>query len=102
MNDLFITPMKVQSLPGAFFNSEKPEATAKTSIFRDIFESAVNNVTETEKDVTEKQYLLATGQIDDVHTVPIAVSKAQLSVDLLVALRGKALESYNELIRLNV
>ena len=50
----------------------------------------------------DKQYLLATGQIDDAHTVPIAAAEAQLSVDLLVQLRNKAVEAYNELMRISL
>ena len=50
----------------------------------------------------ETQYLLATGQLDDAHTLPIAESKAALSLDLLISLRNKAMESYSELMRMNV
>ncbi len=45
---------------------------------------------------------LATGQIDDAHTVPAAAAKAQLSVELLSALRNKALEAYTEIIRISI
>lgn len=103
MNDLFITPIKAKTLPGDFFNIERAsDQGTKKSMFRDAFDMAIRNVVESENDLNNKQYLLATGQIDDAHTVPIATAKAQLSVDLLVALRGKALEAYNELIRLSV
>ena len=49
-----------------------------------------------------KQYLLATGQLDDAHSLPIAQAKAGISIDLLVTLRNKALESYNELLKMNI
>ena len=49
-----------------------------------------------------KQYLLSTGQLDDAHTLPIAEAKASLSVDVLITLRNKTLEAYNELIKMNV
>ena len=39
--------------------------------------------------------MLATGQTDDPHTEPIAAAKAQLSLDLLIQLRNKALDAYN-------
>ena len=57
---------------------------------------------DTQKNLEDKQYLLATGQIDDAHTVPIAAAEAQLSVDLLVQLRNKAVEAYNELMRISL
>lgn len=52
--------------------------------------------------MTTQEYLLSTGQIDDAHTVPAAAAKAQLSVELLTALRNKALESYNEMMRISI
>ncbi len=53
-------------------------------------------------DVEHKQYLLATGQLDDAHTLPIAEAKAGLALDVLITLRNKTLESYGELIKINV
>ena len=71
-------------------------------MFRSIFENAVNDAKTTQADLEDKQYLLATGQIDDAHTVPIAAAQAQLSIDLLVQLRNKALDAYNELMRISL
>lgn len=101
MNEPFITPINMQSLSGTFFNREQVTGSAY-STFGDVFRNAIQNVSASEEDLNIKEYLLATGQIDDAHTVPIATAKAQLSVELLVALRAKALEAYNEIIRLNV
>ena len=75
---------------------------AGSSVFRSIFEDAVNDVKTTQQDLEDKQYLLATGQIDDAHTVPIAAAQAQLSIDLLVQLRNKAIDAYNELMRISL
>ena len=56
----------------------------------------------TEDTLAKNQYLLATGQIEDPHTVAIASSEAQLASDVLVSLRNKALEAYNEIMRINL
>ena len=71
-------------------------------MFADIFRTAINQVKETQADVERKQYLLSTGQLDDAHTLPIAEAKAGLTVDVLLTLRNKTLEAYNELIKINV
>ena len=71
-------------------------------MFKGIFEEAVQNVKSTEQELTNQQYLLATGQIEDAHTVMIAASQAQVAVDMLVQLRNKALDSYNELMRISL
>lgn len=73
-----------------------------TDAFTDVFKNAWNTAEQTQNDLTEKQYLQSIGEIEDTHTVPIAVSKAELSLNLLVSLRNKALESYNELMRINL
>ena len=69
--------------------------TENGSLFRDVFKSAIDNVKTTQLDVENKQYLLATGQLS-------AEAKAQISLDLLVTLRNKALESYNDLMKISL
>ncbi|MDD3569815.1 MAG: flagellar hook-basal body complex protein FliE [Lachnospiraceae bacterium] len=76
--------------------------TDNTVSFKNIFEEAIANVKNTEDDLAKEQYLFATGQTDNTHDITIAASKAQISVDLLVQLRDKALNAYNELIKLNL
>ena len=76
--------------------------TDNTVSFKNIFEDAIANVKNTEDDLAKEQYLFATGQTDNTHDITIAASKAQISVDLLVQLRDKALNAYNELIKLNL
>lgn len=65
--------------------------------FASIFQSAVDYVKETDAAKNETQYLLATGQLDNPAELTIAATKAQIAVDLLVQLRNKALDAYNEL-----
>ena len=42
------------------------------------------------------------GQTDDLHTVIINSVKAELALQTLVQLRNKALESYNEIMRITL
>lgn len=77
-------------------------ASESGSVFGDVFKSAIAQVKETQLDVENKQYLLATGQLDDMHTLPIAEAKAALSIEMLVTLRNKALESYSEIMKISV
>ena len=71
------------------------------SAFKSIFENAINDVRTTDDIKVKEQYLLATGQTENPHSVQIAASNAQLAVDMLVTLRSKALESYNEIMRIS-
>ena len=68
----------------------------------DIFGAAVQSVKETDAEKTQMEYLMATGQLDNPAALTIASTKAQLSVQLLVQLRNRALDAYNELMRISV
>lgn len=101
----FIIPMQPWGTIGNLNMNGSQEAAVvneEASLFKDIFRNAVNQVKETQADVEYKQYLLSTGQLDDAHTLPIAEAKASLSVDVLIGLRNKTIEAYNELIKMSV
>lgn len=70
--------------------------------FQSLFQDAVNNVKETDQAVQDEVYKLSTGQSDDLHNITIASKKATMSVQLLVQLRNKALDAYNEVMRMSV
>jgi len=89
---------KIQSITniaGAGKTAAAQESEAGT--FGSIFQSAIDYVKETDAEKNEAQYLLATGQLDNPAELTIAAAKAQIAVDLLVQLRNKALDAYNEL-----
>lgn len=101
---MFITPLvpfePVSELSSA--QQKKTQQPVTSSIFADIFQQAVDNVKDTENEVAKVEYQLATGQLDDIHTLVTATSKAGAATDLLVQLRSKALDAYNELMRINL
>ncbi len=98
--------MPLQSTRETAQQSEKAEKADPTGYsgnpFTDIFRSAVDAVKTTDEEKTQMEYLMATGQLDNPALLTIASAKAQLSVDLLVNLRNKSLESYNELMRISL
>ncbi len=102
----FITPIvpwkSIGQTDGIDNAALQKAGTATGNVFGDVFQNMVKQVEETQLDVENKQYLLATGQLDDVHSLPIAEAKAALSIEMLVTLRNKALESYNELMKISV
>jgi len=98
----FITPITVWEGIGETAGASQRQDNSEAALFSDIFKSVVGQVYTAQEDLEQKQYLLSTGQLDDVHTLPIAQAKASLSVDILISLRNKALESYNELLKMNL
>lgn len=103
MEQMFITPINPYNTVADMGNDKKAVSGQDGgAMFQDIFKEAVLNVKSSEADLSKQEYLLSTGQIDDAHTVPAAAAKAQLSVELLSALRNKALEAYTEMIRISI
>ena len=87
------------------WETEKPEASKETgfeSMFGGIFKSAIDNVKETDAQKTQLQYLMATGQLDNPAELTLASSKYGMSVNLLVQLRNRAVEAYNEIMRISL
>lgn len=106
MDELFIQPIQVKTMESGIesisVNGGQVSGKGGAETFKSVFREAIDNVTSTENDLVNKQYLLATGQLEDAHSVMVTSSQAQLAVDMLVSLRNKAMESYNELMRISL
>ena len=98
--------LKIQPLKSAavFYAEKAIQETPlrEKSMFADVFQTAIDQVKTTDAEKSKAQYLMATGQLDNPAEMTIATTKAQLSVDLLVQLRNKALDAYSELTRINL
>lgn len=84
---------------GMFNNSNNGGFEVVNADFRDVFAETLNNVRETDAELAHEQYKFVTGQSEDTHSLGIAATKAQVSLELLTTLRDKTLEAYNELIK---
>ena len=73
-----------------------------SSIFGSLFTDLIQNVKDTDAEFTQAQYLLSTGQLDNPVQVGISAYKADIALDLLIQMRNKALEAYNELKNMSV
>lgn len=83
-------------------NTDSERVNGPSIPFADVFQSMVDTVRETDADNNEKQYLLATGQLDNPAEATIAANKAVFSVQLLTELRNKALDAYSEIMRISI
>lgn len=93
-----ILPLQSQAISPLSAPESKPIGT----MFADIFQAAIGNVRETDAEKNRFEYALATGQLDNPAELTLAGTKAQTSVELLVQLRSKSLEAYNELMRISI
>jgi len=93
-----ISPLTSQLDPAATQGATQDAQVSFTKVFDDI----VENAQQTEKTAQDGAKDLAMGQIDDLHTVMINSAKAELALVMLVQVRNKALDAYNEVMRMSV
>lgn len=96
-----IQPIKGISQINELGKTDKKEKANELS-FKSIFDDALENYIDAEAKVDEDIYKLSTGESDDLHNLMINTQKAQITLDLVIQLRNKALDAYNEIMRMGV
>ena len=102
MDEMFIRPIQLMQIGEQQDTGIKAIGKEGVSLFKDIFQSAIEDVVTTDTQLNQAEYLLTTGQLDNPVQVGISAYKAELSLSLLIQLRNRALEAYNELKNMNV
>lgn len=80
---------------------ELEEATDGPS-FGDTLEKAIDSVDESQEVANEKISAFVAGEEDDVHEVMISMNQAKLHFELMNEVRSRGLESYKQLMRMQV
>ncbi|WP_155837035.1 flagellar hook-basal body complex protein FliE [Aneurinibacillus terranovensis] len=70
--------------------------------FSSYLKNAVDDINRLQSTATQMNYGLLTGQVQDMHQVMIAGQKATLALDMAVQVRNKAVEAYQEIMRMQV
>jgi flagellar hook-basal body complex protein FliE len=63
---------------------------------------ALDNLEQTQKKSDDLAVKAATGDLNDVHDYMIAATEASVQTELTVAVRNKAVEAFNEIMRMQV
>ncbi len=79
---------------------QKIETGKPQTSFANVFQSYLNNVDKTVKQASNLTVKAAAGEVDNIHDVTIASQKAKLALELTVTVRDKAVESYQEIMRM--
>jgi len=72
------------------------------SSFANVLQGYLNNVDSTVKQASDLTTKAAAGEIDNIHDVTIASEKAKLALELTVTVRDKAVEAYQEIMRMQI
>ena len=91
-------------LPSTGLERKSVEKNARdaTVSFGDTLKGAVNDVNNLQLEANKAVDKMIDGQDIDLHDVMIAAEKAKTSFDLLMEIRNKAINAYQELMRIQV
>jgi len=70
--------------------------------FVDTLKKFISEVNDLQKEAGESIERLASGDINNIHEVMVAIEKANVSFELMMEIRNKVLEAYREIMRMQV
>ena len=96
-----VTPQQVRQLDTAVPRMDTAQSTPGSS-FKDVLADSVTEVQrlQTEADATIRQ--LVAGEIKDVTQAMVAIEKADVSFQTMMAVRNKIVSAYEEVMRMQV
>lgn len=100
MNGIKITPRPI--VPSFPAGPMEKIPTGDKENFGDLLKNAIDDVNKLENEAGEAQDKFARGEAAELHQVMIAAEKAGLSFDLLLEIRRRLVEAYQDIIRMPV
>ena len=77
-------------------SASKPSATG----FATALTGAVDNLQQLQTTSNELAVQAVTGNLEDIHTAMIASTRAQVTLELVAAVRNKTVDAFNEIMRM--
>lgn len=75
---------------------------AKPGGFRDAFEGAVARAEDSRAGAAKSVERLISGDAEDLHTVALAAQRAELEFELLLQVKNKVVQAYQEIMRMQI
>ena len=85
---------------GAQSAKEQSKQTENGMSFAEHLEQTIKDVNQKSQKADRMSMEMATGRSENIHETMLAATQAELSFNLLVQLRNKALEAYTEVMRM--
>jgi len=76
--------------------------TEQNTGFADLLKQALNDVQSLEGQNNQNNYLLASGQMDNLHSVMIDLEKADVALQFTLQVRNRIIEAYQEIMRMQL
>jgi len=98
---MFIKP--IVPIESMFKQVTQPEVTNPTATsFSSVLKDAMNDVAQLQEEAQQATQQLALGQVDDIHSIMIQTERAALALELTVQVTSKAVNAYNEIMRMQM
>ncbi|WP_042144838.1 flagellar hook-basal body complex protein FliE [Paucisalibacillus sp. EB02] len=88
--------------PVTLINPQKTTPGQAQANFANVLKNAISNVNDLQVLSDKKTEALALGKIDDLHDVMITAQKASVTLQATVEVQRKAIDAYNEIMRMQV
>lgn len=92
----------INNILGSDIEKAKGIKQENDSKFSSFLNTALDRVNELQLVSSEYKKLLATGDVDNLHNVTIAAEKANIALQLTLAIRNKVTEAYKEIMRIQI
>ncbi len=89
---------QLQNITGGQASAAKPAAGG----FAETLNSAISQVNQAQVDADRAAERLHTGEAKNLHEVMITMEKADITLRLMVQMRNKAVDAYQEIMRMQV
>ncbi len=97
-----VDPIRMQLLSNLTGTQRTSPLSSTAASFESLLQNSVAKIAETETAVREDAIKLSTGSSDSLHNITINAAKADLAVQTMVSVRNKALDAYNEIMRITL
>jgi len=88
--------------PGSIQPGKSLEAAPAEKSFKDVLVGEIEKVNHLQKEADRAIESLATGQTENIAEVLGAVKKAEIAFDMLMEVRNKVVDAYQEIMRMRI
>lgn len=92
----------LSGMPGAKPGDSKNAIDQLDSDFKGSLKQAIQEIDDLQKEAGEKTEMFVRGEISDLHEVMVAGQKARVGMELLLEVRNRLFEGYQEIMRMQI
>ena len=97
-----IDPVRLQMLSNLNGLDHTSPLSSTGASFENMLQKSFSEIVDAESAVRGDVVKLSTGSADALHNISINTAKADLAVQTMVTVRNKALDAYNEIMRITL